>query len=80
MMEAFARNPFSIAVVRAIKRMSRHVLEESVGYENNHVQFVSTVTGGRRITDVVVQWNRTWKRLLARRYHRDVVSLGNTFL
>ncbi len=30
--EAFARNPFSIVVVRAIKRMSRHVLEESVGY------------------------------------------------
>ncbi len=55
MMEAFARNKFSIAVVWAIKRMSRHVLEESVGYENNHVLFVSTVTGGKRITDVVVQ-------------------------
>ncbi len=55
MMEAFARNPFSIAVVRANKRMSRHVLEESVGYENNHVLFVSTATGGQRITDAVVQ-------------------------
>ncbi len=80
MMEAFARNPFSIAVVWAIKRRSRHVLEESVGYENNHVLFVSTVKGGRRITDVVVQRNRTCKRLLARRYHRNVVSLGNAFI
>ncbi len=55
MVEAFARNLFSIAVVRAIKRLSRHVLEKSVGCENNHVLFVSTVTGGQRMTDVVVQ-------------------------
>ncbi len=54
-LEAFARNPFSIAVVRTIKCMSKYVLEESFDYENKHVQFVSTVTGGRRITDVVVQ-------------------------
>ncbi len=74
-MEAFARNPFSIAVVRTIKRMSRHVLDE-----NNYVLFVSTVTGGQRLTDVVVQRNRTWKRLLARRCHRNVVLLGNTLL
>ncbi len=55
MVETFARNPFSIALVRAIKRIGRHVLEESVGYENNHVLYLSTVTGGQRITDVVVQ-------------------------
>ncbi len=52
---ASARNPFSIVIVQAIERMSRHVLGESVGYENNHLLPVSTVTGGRRITDVVVQ-------------------------
>ncbi len=52
---ASARNPFSIAIVRAIKRMSRHVFGERVGYENTHVLSVSTVTGGRRITDIVVQ-------------------------
>ncbi len=52
---ASARNPYSIAIVRAIKRVSRKVLGERVGYENNHVLSVSTVTGGRRITDVVVQ-------------------------
>ncbi len=52
---ACARNPYSIAIVQAIKRVSRHVLGERVGYENNHVLSVSTVTGGRRITDVVVQ-------------------------
>ncbi len=51
---ASARNPFSIAIARAIKRMSRHVLEERVGYENNHVLCVSMVTGGRRKTDFVV--------------------------
>ncbi len=47
--EAFARNSFSISVVRTIKRMSRRVLEE-----NNYVLFVKTLTGGQRITDVVV--------------------------
>ncbi len=52
---ASARNPFSIAIFRAIKRMSRHVRGERVGNENNHVLFVGTVTGERRITDVVVQ-------------------------
>ncbi len=52
---ACARNPFSTAIVRAIKRMSRHVLGERVGYENNNKLSVSTVTGGRRITVVVVQ-------------------------
>ncbi len=52
---ASARNPFSIVIVRAIKPMSRHVLGERVSNENNHVLFVSTLTFGRRITDVVKQ-------------------------
>ncbi len=52
----YGRNPFSIAIVRAMKRMRRHVLGETVGNENNnHVLFFSTVTGRRRMTDVVVQ-------------------------
>ncbi len=52
---ASARNPLPISIVRVIKRVSRKVLGERVGYENNHVLSVSTVTGGRRIADVVVQ-------------------------
>ncbi len=51
-----ARNPFSIAIVRAIKRMRRHVLGETVGNENNnHVMYVCMVTGRRRMTEVFVQ-------------------------
>ncbi len=52
---ASARHPFSIAIFRIIKRMSRHVLEERVGNEDNYVQSARTVTGGRRITVVVVK-------------------------
>ncbi len=52
---ASARNPFSIAIVWVIKRLSRHILGERVGNENHHVLFVNTVTGGRLITDVVVK-------------------------
>ncbi len=49
---ASARNPYSIAIVRMIKRMSSHVLGERVGYEGNHVLSVRTVTG---LTVVVVK-------------------------
>ncbi len=50
-----ARNPFSIAIVRMIKRMSSQLLGERVGDVDSHVLSVRTVTGGRHITVVVMK-------------------------
>ncbi len=48
-------NPFSIAIFRMIKRMSSQILGERVDNEDNHVMSVHTVTGGRRLTVVLVK-------------------------
>ncbi len=50
-----ARNPFSIAIVRMIKRISCQLLGERVGDEDNHMLSVRTVTGGRHITVVAMK-------------------------
>ncbi len=52
---ASTRDPFSIAIVRMIKRMRSHILGERFGNEDTNVLSVRTVIGGRHVTVVVVK-------------------------